>query len=104
MGLISLLETEGEDLGKTGRHIQLWKRVWGRIFHLPNEERHQPRPFVGCASKNFWTGGRITFKMRQTHSKGWEETFYHPGEVEVFKDTFTRFVFTGFQDHKRQYL
>ena len=39
----------------------------------------------------------------QIYSKTRTEAKYHPEEVLPFKDDFTKFVFTGFKDHKRQY-
>jgi hydroxymethylglutaryl-CoA synthase len=106
MGLISLLETEkekaegkrvgifsyGSGCGAEFFLCQMKSGIGGLIRGLRFQELLERRK-------------KITFeKYVQTYSKSWEETFYHPGEVEVFKDDFTRFVFTGFKDHKRQYL
>jgi hydroxymethylglutaryl-CoA synthase len=48
---------------------------------------------------------KITFEQyTQFYSKSEEEIFYYPQEAENFKDQFTRFVFTGFNGHKRTYI
>ncbi len=106
MGLISLLETEGEKA--EGKQVGLFsygsgcgaefficrirKNIRDRIQGLRFREQLDRRK-------------KVTFeKYMQTYSKSSEEIFYYPAEIEAFKDSFTRFVFTGFKDHKRQYL
>jgi len=106
MGLISLLETErervegkkvaifsyGSGCGAEFFVVEFKKGIGDIIQRLRFKEQLARRK-------------RITFETYvQTYSKTWAEIMFHPGEVEAFKDEFTRFVFVGFKDHKRQYL
>jgi len=106
MGLISLLETEGEKTAGKRVGIFSYGSGCGAEFFICQMKTGIGPILRGLRFQELLDRRKkITFeKYVQTHSKAWEETFYHPGEVEVFKDTFTRFVFTGFKDHKRQYL
>ncbi len=106
MGLISLLETEGEKTSGKQVGIFSYGSGCGAEFFICQMKTGIGPAIRGLRFKELLDRRKkITFERYvQTHSKGWEETFYHPGEVEVFKDAFTRFVFTGFKDHKRQYL
>ena len=106
MGLISLLEIEGEKTAGKQVGIFSYGSGCGAEFFICQVKTDIGPTLRGLRFKELLDRRKkITFeKYVQTHSKGWEEIFYHPGEVEVFKDTFTRFVFTGFKDHKRQYL
>jgi hydroxymethylglutaryl-CoA synthase len=48
---------------------------------------------------------KITFEeYTQFYSKSWEEVSDPPDGANSMKNEYTRFVFTGFKDHKRQYL
>ena len=48
---------------------------------------------------------KITFEQyTQIYSKSGEEIFYFPEEAKGYKDQFTKFVFTGFNEHKRMYI
>ena len=48
---------------------------------------------------------KLTFEQYiQFYSKSGEEILYYPEETKNFKNKYTRFVFTGFQGHKRQYM
>ncbi|MFH1489655.1 MAG: hypothetical protein ABII06_12200, partial [Pseudomonadota bacterium] len=48
---------------------------------------------------------KLTFEQYiQFYSKSGEEVLYYPEEAKGFKNKFNRFVFTGFKDHKRQYV
>ncbi len=106
MGLISLLENEGEKSAGKQVGIFSYGSGCGAEFFICQMNTGIGPILRGLRFKELLDRRKkITFeKYVQTHSKGFEETFYHPGEAEVFKDTFTRFVFTGFKDHKRQYL
>ena len=48
---------------------------------------------------------KVTFEQyTQMYSKNGEEVYYPPEEVIGYKDDFTKFVFTGFKEHKRIYV
>jgi hydroxymethylglutaryl-CoA synthase len=106
MGLISLLETEGEK--SEGKRVGIFSygSGCGAEFFLCEMKTGTGAIIRGLRFKEILERRKgITFeKYVQTYSKSGEEIFYHPGEVEAFKDAFTRFVFTGFKDHRRQYL
>ncbi|MGE5253424.1 MAG: hydroxymethylglutaryl-CoA synthase [Planctomycetaceae bacterium] len=106
MGLIGLLETEGEK--SEGKRIGIFSygSGCGAEFFLCEMKTGTGAIIRGLRFKEILERRkRITFeKYVQTYSKSGEEIFYHPGEVEAFKDAFTRFVFTGFKEHRRQYL
>jgi hydroxymethylglutaryl-CoA synthase len=106
MGLISLMETEREKLEGKRVGVFSYGSGCGAEFFLCCMKTGIQEIIRGLRFRELLERRKkVTFeKYVQTYSKSWEETFYHPGEVEVFKDSFTRFVFTGFQDHKRQYL
>lgn len=106
MGLVSLLETEGEKVEGKRVGVFSYGSGCGAEFFLCQIKTGIGEIIKGLRFKEqLERRKRITFeKYIQTYSKGWEEVLYHPGEVEAFKDSFTRFVFTGFKDHKRQYL
>ncbi len=106
MGLISLLETEREKVA--GKKVgifsygsgcgaeffvcQINSEISDIIRNLHFREQLERRK-------------KITFeKYVQTYSKSGEEVIYYPGEAETYKDRFTRFVFMGFKDHRREYL
>lgn len=106
MGLVSLLETErertegkkvgifsyGSGCGAEFFLLQFQAGLGDIIKRLRFKEQLERRK-------------KVTFETYvQTYSKTWAEIMYHPGEVEAYKDSFTRFVFIGFKDHKRQYI
>lgn len=105
LGLVSLLATErekvegkrvglfsyGSGCGAEFLLCQMKKGIGGILDRLGLAEQLARRR-------------EITFEQYvQIHSKSPAEVLYHPSEVKSFKDAYTRFVFTGFQDHKRQY-
>ncbi len=106
MGLVSLLETEGERVA--GKHIGVFSygSGCGAEFFVCKVKKDIRRIVRGLRFKEQLEKRKpVTFERYvQTYSKSWEEILYHPGEVEGFKNEFTRFVFVGFKDHKRQYL
>jgi hydroxymethylglutaryl-CoA synthase len=106
MGLISLLETEGENVEGKQVGIFSYGSGCGAEFFLCRIKTGIRSILKGLRFKEqLDRRKRITFETYvQTYSKSGEETLYHPAESEAFKDSFTRFVFTGFRDHKRQYL
>jgi hydroxymethylglutaryl-CoA synthase len=106
MGLISLLEAErekaagkkvgifsyGSGCGAEFFVCQINSEISDIIRNLHFREQLERRK-------------KITFeKYVQTYSKSGEEVIYYPGEAETYKDQFTRFVFMGFKDHRREYL
>jgi hydroxymethylglutaryl-CoA synthase len=106
MGLVSLLEAEGQKTAGKRVGIFSYGSGCGAEFFLC-EIKTDIGPIIERLrfKEQLARRKRVTFeKYVQTYSKSWEEILYHPGEVECFKDSFTRFVFVGFKDHKRQYL
>jgi len=106
MGLVSLLETEREKVEGKRVGIFSYGSGCGAEFFLCEMKKGLSGIITGLRFKEQLERRKnVTFeKYIQTYSKSWEEVLYHPGEVEAFKDSFTRFVFIGFKDHKRQYL
>ncbi|MBN1849733.1 MAG: hypothetical protein JW932_14245, partial [Deltaproteobacteria bacterium] len=105
MGLVSLLETEGEKA--EGKKIGLFSygSGCGAEFFLGYI---QPgiSGIVGSFGfkEQLESRKRLTFEQYvQFYSKSGEEVLYYPEEAKGFKNKYTRFVFTGFKDHKRQY-
>lgn len=105
LGLVSLLETERERAEGKQVGVFSYGSGCGAEFFLCSV-----REGIGRIVDGFALGDqldrrrRVTFEQYvQTHSRGAEEVLYHPAEADTFKDRFTRFVFTGFKDHKRQY-
>ena len=106
MGLISLLETEGKKAEVKQVGMFSYGSGCGAEFFLCRIQTG-----IGAQLKKLRfreqleRRKKVTFeKYMQTYSKSSEEILYYPAEIEAFKDSFTRFVFTGFKDHKRQYL
>ncbi len=106
MGLISLLEKEKERVEGKKVGIFSYGSGCGAEFFICNL-----RPGIRDILSNLHfqeqleRRKKVTFeKYIQNNSTSGEEILYHPGEVEHYKDRFTRFVFVGFKDHKRQYL
>jgi hydroxymethylglutaryl-CoA synthase len=105
MGLISLLEnerekTEGKRVGAfsygsgCGAEFILYNiktNIGGIIDSLHFRDQLDKRE-------------KITFEQyNQFYSKSQEEVFYNSGEAKSLKNQFSRFVFTGIKDYKRQY-
>ncbi len=106
MGLVSLLESEREKV--EGKKVGLFSygSGCGAEFFVCNI-----KPGIGkildslSFSEQLNNRKRLTFEQYiQFYSKSGEEVHYYPEEAKGFKNKFTRFVFTGFQGHKRQYL
>ena len=106
MGLVSLLENEGERIEGKQVGVYSYGSGCGAEFFLCNMKKGLKKIIDGLQFREqLERRKKITFEQYvQIYSKTWEEILYHPGEAEVFKDKYTRFVFTGFKDHKRQYL
>ena len=105
MGLASLLESEREKA--EGKKVGLFSYGSGcgaEFFQC--EIKSGIGSIVDSIGMNEQLKNRkkLTFEQYvQFYSKSDQEILYHPEELKGFKDKFTRFVFTGFQGHKRQY-
>ena len=105
MGLVSLLEAEGEKA--EGKKIGLFSygSGCGAEFFLCQMMQGIGR-IVGSLGlrEQLEKRKKLTFEQYvQFYSKSGEEVLYYPEEAKGFKNKFTRFVFTGFQEHRRQY-
>ena len=105
MGLASLLETERENVEDKKVGIFSYGSGCGAEFMVCHMRSGIGKIIEGLRFKEqLDRRKKLTFEEYiQIYSKSSEEIFYYPGEVETFKDPFTRFVFTGFKDHRRQY-
>ena len=105
MGLVSLLEAEREKA--EGKKIGLFSygSGCGAEFFLCHINTGIDRIVESFGFKEqLESRKRLTFEQYvQCYSKSGEEVFYYPEEAKGFKNKYTRFVFTGFQEHKRQY-
>ena len=106
MGLVSLLEAEGKKA--EGKKIGLFSygSGCGAEFFLG-----QIKPEIGKIvdslgfREQLENRKKLTFEQYiQFYSKSGEEVIYYPEEARGFKNKFTRFVFTGFKEHRRQYV
>jgi len=105
MGLASLLEAEGEKAEEKKIGLFSYGSGCGAEFFLCHI-----KPGIGKIVNSIGLGEqlknrkKLTFEQYvQCYSKSDEEILYHPEEAKGFKNKFTQFVFTGFQEHKRQY-
>jgi hydroxymethylglutaryl-CoA synthase len=106
MGLVSLLENERERVEGKRIGIFSYGSGCGAEFLLYNM-KSKIRTIIDSLhfKEQLDTRKKITFEQYiQFYSKSWEEVFYYPDEANSFKNKYTRFVFTGFKDHKRQYV
>ena len=106
MGLISLLEAEKEKIG--GKKVGLFSygSGCGAEFLVCdiNENIHD---YIEKIDFNRMIERRKKISIEHyTHiySKNIEDVIYFPEEVQNFKDEFTRFIFTGIKDNRRQYV
>jgi hydroxymethylglutaryl-CoA synthase len=106
MGLVSLLENEREKA--EDKRIGLFSYGSGCTAEFL---LYRTKPNLGeiIDSLHFkdQLGKRkkITFdEYTRFYSKSWEEDFDPPGETDSLKNEYTKFVFTGVKDHKRQYV
>ncbi len=106
MGLVSLLEKEKESAEGKRVGIFSYGSGCGAEFFICNLKPGIGEIVNGLRFREqLERRKKVTFeKYIQNNSTSGEEILYHPGEVEHYKDRFTRFVFVGFKDHKRQYL
>jgi hydroxymethylglutaryl-CoA synthase len=106
MGLISLLESEREKVEGKRMGIFSYGSGCGAEFFQCHMKKGIKTIIERLRFKEqLDRRERITFEQYvQIYSKRWEENLYHPTEVKALKDSFTRFIFVGFKDHKRQYV
>ena len=106
MGLISLLENEREKI--EGKRIGLFSYGSGcmgefLVYHANTKlgKIIDSLHFKDQLDKR----KKITFEeYTQFYSKSQDEVLYSPGEMNSLKNQYTKFLFTGFTDHKRQYI
>lgn len=106
MGLISLLENEKEKAKGKRIGVFSYGSGCGAEFALYNMKTEISGIIESlCFKEQLNRRKKITFEQyTQIYSKSCEEVFYYPDEAYSFKDKYTKFVFTGFKDHKRQYV
>ncbi len=106
MGLISLLENEREKTEGKRIGIFSYGSGCGAEFLLYNMQTKISDIVDSLHFKEQLDKRKeITFEQyTQFYSKSSEEVFYYPDEASSFKNRYTKFVFTGFKDHKRQYI
>jgi hydroxymethylglutaryl-CoA synthase len=105
MGLVSLLEAEGKKA--EGKKVGLFSygSGCGAEFFLCHLKPGISRIVDSIGFREqLENRKRLTFEQYiQFYSKSDEEILYYPEEARGFKSEFTRFVFTGFKEHRRQY-
>jgi hydroxymethylglutaryl-CoA synthase len=105
MGLMSLLENEREKTADKKVGMFSYGSGCGAEFFLCHinpdiGDRLDSLGFKDQLEKR----KKITFEQyTQFYSKSGEEIVYYPEETKGFKNEYTRFVFTGFKEHRRQY-
>ena len=106
MGLVSILENEKEKAGGKRIGIFSYGSGCGAEFLLYNM-KPDIRDIVASLHFREQLERRKKLTMEQYtqfYSKTSEEVLYYPSEANSFKTGDTRFIFTGFKDHKRQYV
>lgn len=105
MGLVSLLEAEGEKA--EGKTVGLFSygSGCGAEFFLCHLKPGISKIVDSMGFKEqLENRKKLTFEQYiQFYSKSDEEILYYPEEARGFKNKFTRFIFTGFKEHRRQY-
>lgn len=106
MGLISLLESEREKVEGKRIGIFSYGSGCGAEFLLYNVKKDIRRIVDSLHFREQLDARKkITFEQYiQFYSKSSEEVFYYPEEANAFKNNYTKFIFRGFIDHKRQYF
>ena len=106
MGLVSILEKEREKVENKKIGLFSYGSGCGAEFFLCHV-----KPGIGDIVKSLGfqeqldSRKKITFEQYiQLYSKSGEEILYYPEETKGFKNKFNRFVFTGFKEHRRQYV
>jgi hydroxymethylglutaryl-CoA synthase len=105
MGLVSLLEAEGEKA--EGKKVGLFSygSGCGAEFFLCHLKSGISEIVNSLGFREqLKNRKKLTFEQYiQFYSKSDEEILYYPEEARGFKNEVTRFVFTGFKEHRRQY-
>jgi hydroxymethylglutaryl-CoA synthase len=106
MGLISLLEAEGEKAAGKKVGIFSYGSGCGAEFLICNINEAVGRIIDGLNFKKQLDRREKISIEHYTHiySKRLQDVKYFPQEARHFKDEYTQFVFTGIEDHKRQYV
>jgi hydroxymethylglutaryl-CoA synthase len=106
MGLISLLETEGQKAAGKKVGIFSYGSGCGAEFLICNLKKDVGTIIDGLNFKKQLDRREKISIEHYTHiySKRLQDVKYFPQEARHFKDEYTRFVFTGIEDHKRQYV
>jgi len=106
MGLVSLMEHEREKI--EGKRIGLFSYGSGCMaeFLVYHTKTKLGKIIDSLHFKDQLDKRRkITFKeYTQFYSKSQEEVVHSPSEMNSLKNQYTKFLFTGFMDHKRQYI
>lgn len=106
MGLVSLLESEGERIGGKKVGIFSYGSGCGAEFLICNINEDIGAVIDGLDFKKRLDQRRKISLEHYTHiySHRPQDVRYFPEEACHYKDEYTRFVFTGITDHKRQYV
>jgi len=106
MGLVSLMENEKKNVENKKIGIFSYGSGCGAEFMLCNVNRNITNIINGLRFKEQLACRKeITAEQyTQFYSKSAEETLFSSEEARGFKNEFTNFVFTGFKEHKRQYI
>jgi len=106
MGLVSLMENEKKNVENKKIGIFSYGSGCGAEFMLCNVNRNITNIINGLRFKEQLACRKeITAEQyTQFYSKSAEETLFSSEEAKGFKNEFTKFVFTGFKEHKRQYI
>ena len=106
MGLMSLLENERETVADKKVGMFSYGSGCGAEFFLCHikPEISDVLNSLGF-KKQLESRKKLTFEQyTQFYSKTGEEVVYYPEETRGFKNKYTRFAFTGFKEHRRQYV
>jgi 3-hydroxy-3-methylglutaryl CoA synthase len=106
MGLVSLLENEGERV--QGKRVGMFSygSGCGAEFFVCHLKAEIDEILKGLRFREqLERRKRITFEEYETmYSKDRDRTVNRPGDVKRYRDEFTRYAFAGLKDHKRQYV
>ena len=106
MGLVSLLEKERENVAGKKVGIFSYGSGCGAEFLLCKINKNIVDLIDTLNFKKQLENRKKLTNEQYAHfySKSNEETIFHEEEAKGFKNDFTKFVFTGFNAHKRQYI
>jgi 3-hydroxy-3-methylglutaryl CoA synthase len=106
MSLISLMESEKANVERKDIGLFSYGSGCGAEFMLCHVKSPIDRIIKNLKfNEQLKRRKKISFEQyTQIYSKSAEEIFYYLEEAKTFKDQFTKFVFTGFEGHKRMYI